>query len=235
LIGENKFVLSGDVVPAIHVSDFSLSKDILIFGEGSLTIDFTGTCTSALGILAEDIRIESDVTINMPDCTDIANGIYSHASLTLTNGANVTVNNGAAAYSTAVKARNNVDIERGCTLNVSTRPGTTTLCRGLNVGGSLVVWDDAVLNVSVDDSVSEASECINVPAFFSVGPNAQVSASAKKICAIECYGSMELSSGASISASSEGEGVDLLCYGSIVNYGGSLDGEIEAIGGVVDK
>ena len=36
LIGENKFVLSGDVVPAIHVSDFSLSKDILIFGEVSI-------------------------------------------------------------------------------------------------------------------------------------------------------------------------------------------------------
>jgi hypothetical protein len=61
-----------------------------------------------------------------------------------------------------------------------------------------------------------------------------VTASAKKAYSIECYGSVELKSGASVSASTE-EGIDLLCYGAIVNYGAAVNGEVEALGGTFSK
>jgi hypothetical protein len=70
---------------------------------------------------------------------------------------------------------------------------------------------------------------------LSVGQNAKVTASAKKTFGIECYGSMELVEGASVSASSEGENPDILCYGAIVNYGADVHGEVEALGGVHSK
>jgi hypothetical protein len=235
LIGENKFVMSGDTVPVLHISEYRLSKDLAVFGDGSLTVEFEGACENAQGILARNIRIETDIAITMPDCSNIANGIYSDATLILSNGATVTLENGAAAYSTAVKARNNVDIEMGSVLNVIARPGTTEMCRGLNVGGSLTVWENSSLNVSIDDTSAKTSECIAVPALLCVKQNASVTASAKKSYGIACYGSMELIDGATVSASREGEGVDLLCYGTIVNYGATVNGEAEALGGVVNK
>jgi hypothetical protein len=235
LIGENKFVLSGDVVPAIHVSRYMLSKDLKIIGEGSLSIEFKGTSTDALAIYARDLRIESDITITMPDCSNIANAIYSDASFVLSAGATVTVNNGAGAYCTAVKVRNNLDIEANSTLNVSARSGNAELCRGVHVGGSLVVWENATLNVSVDDREAKTSECINVSGLLRVKDHATVAASAKKACAVACYGAVELKDAASLSASSEGEGVDLLCYGAIVNYGATVNGEVEALAGIHNK
>ena len=235
LIGENKFKMSGETVPSIHVSNYTLSKDLYIFGDGSLVIEYEGTCAEAMGIFARNLRIESDVTVTMPDCSSIANGVYCDVSLILSNGATLTVNNGAASYSTAVKARGNVDIETGSTLNVSTRPGSREICRGLNVGGSLTVWDDATLNVSVDDEMAKTKECISVPALLSVRSNAKVTASAKKASAIVCYGSMELSDGAVVSASTEGENADLFCSGAILNCGAAVNATVEALGGVHNK
>ena len=235
LLGENKFVMSGDRVPVIYASDYLLSKNLVFFGEGSLMIEFEGASTDASGIFAKDVRIETDITITMPDCENVVNGIYCEASLILSNSANVTVNNGAGKYSTAVKARNDVDIEHGSTLNVSARAGTTDMCRGLNVGGSLIVWDNASLNVSIDDESAQTSECISVPGLLGVRSNAQVTASAKKAYSIECYGSMELSDGAIVSASTEGEGVDLLCCGAIVNYGATVNSEMEVLGEINNK
>lgn len=232
LIGENKFKVSGERVAAIHAGNYMLSKDVVFLGDGSLSIEFEGTSAEAMGIFAKDIRIETDITIDLPDCSNIVNGIYSEASLILSGGATVTVNNGAAAYSTAVKARNNVEIERGSSLNVSIRPGVTEVCRGLTVGGSLSVWDNASLNVSVDDEAAKMSECIHVPGLLIVRDGAEVTASSKKAYAIQCYGSMELNEGANVSASKEGEGVDLVCYGAIVNCGAAVRGEVEALGGV---
>lgn len=235
LIGENKFKMSGERVVAIHAGNYMLSKDVVFLGDGSLSIEFEGTSAEAMGIFAKDIRIETDITIDLPDCSNIVNGIYSEASLILSGGATVTVNNGAGTYSTAVKARNNVDIETGSSLSVSIRPGTTETCRGLTVGGSLSVWDDASLNVSVDDEAAKMSECIHVPGILIVRDGAEVTASSKKAYAIKCYGSMELNEGANVSASKEGDGVDLVCYGAIVNDGATIHGEVETFGGVHSK
>ena len=235
LIGENKFVMSGEYTTAIHASAYVLTKDLAILGDGSLTIEFDGEGENAMGIFAKDLRIETDVTITLPDCTSIANGIYCETFLTVTNGATVTLNNGAGEYSTAVKARNDINIETGSALNVSVNPGTTGNCRALTVGGSLVVWDNASLNVTVDDTAARMSECINVGGRLYVRPGASLTASSKKAYAIECYGSIELCDGVSVSASSEGEATDLFCYGAIVNHGATINGEVEALGGIYSK
>ena len=235
LIGENEFVMKGEYVPVIYASNYLLSKDVVIFGAGSLSVDFEGGSGDAMGIFAKNLRVESDITITMPDCSNVTNGIYCEGSLTLLAGANVTVNNGAGAYSTAVKAAHNLNIEAGSTLNVSARPGSTELCRGVHVDGSLFVWDNATLNVAVDDAVAKISECISVSGSLKMEANATVTASAKKACSIECYGSMKLNNGASISAATEGEGIDLLCYGAIVDYGATVNAETEALGGIHRK
>jgi hypothetical protein len=70
---------------------------------------------------------------------------------------------------------------------------------------------------------------------MSIGRNSKVTASAKKAHAVECYGSIEMNSGASLIASSDREGEDILCYGSILNYGATVSGEAEVFGGVHTK
>lgn len=235
LIGENKFIMSGETVPAIHAANYMVSKDLAIFGDGSLSIEYEGTCTDTLGIFAKDIRIESDISMTLTDSTNISNGLYSEGNLTISNGSTVTVNTYAATFNTAVKVSNNLHIETGSALNVSANPGTADLCRGVTVGGSLVVWEEASLNVSVDDAAAKRSECINVAGLMKIRDAAKVSASAKKAHGIECYGSMELGVDASILASSEREGADLLCYGAIVNHGTDVNGETEALGGIHSK
>ena len=154
--------------------------------------------------------------------------------MTISKGATVTISSGAALYSTAVKASNNVNIEAGATLNVK-NPGATELCRGMNVGGTLIVWEGATLNVEVDDQSAKTSECIRVYGFMGVKDNANVTVSAKKAAAIECYGSMNLGNDATVTASTEGQGADLICYGAIVNCGATVNGEVEALGEVHNK
>lgn len=235
LIGENKFVVSGEQVSAVYVSDNMLSKDLAFIGDGSLVVEFKGSSFSTSGIHARNLRIEADIDITMPDCENIVNGIYCDGWMTISNGATVTLNNGTGKYTTAVKVRDNLDVEQNSTLNVSSRPGTTEMCRGLNIGGTLTIWEGAALNVAVDDTMAKTSVCIKVPGHLSVGPDATLTASSKKACSIECFGSMELNSGASVSVSREGEGVDLMCYGAIVNYGATVNGEVEALGGIHNK
>lgn len=235
LLGENKMTMSGDYLTVIYVADHLLTKDLAFIGDGALTVELTGTSGSAMGIFAKDLRVETDISITMPDSVSICNGIYCEGALTITNGATVTVNNGSSAYSTAVKACNNVSVELGAALNVSIAPGTTELCRGLTVGGSLIVWDDATLNVTVDDQAAKTSECISVYGLLSVSDNARVTAAAKKAYGIECFGSVELGKDATISSLTEAEGVDMLCYGAIVNYGAEVNSEVEALGGIYSK
>jgi hypothetical protein len=234
LIGENKFIMSGETVPVLYAGDYVTTNDISIFGDGSLTVEYTSKVNDSMGIFGDEIRIESDITITLPESTNISNGIYSEGNLTISKGATVTINSGAALYSTAVKASNNVNIEAGATLNVK-NPGATELCRGMNVGGALIVWEGATLNVEVDDQSAKTSECIRVYGFMGVKDNANVTVSAKKAAAIECYGSMNLGNGVTVSASTEGQGADLICYGAIVNCGATVNGEVEALGEVYNK
>lgn len=234
LVGENTFVMSGESVPVIYAGNYIMTQDLVFLGDGSLTVEFEGTCSDAMGIYAKNLKFETDVTVTLPDCANIVNGMYSEGNIMLMNGATVTIHNGAGKFSTAVKSCNNIQLETGTTLNVTVNPGTTDICKAFEVNGSLLLWDDAALRVSMDDAVAQTSKCISVSGLMSVGKNAKVTASAKKAYSIECYGSVELKSGASVSASTE-EGVDLLCYGAIVNYGAAVNGEVEALGGSYSK
>ena len=235
LVGENKIAVSGESITGIYASNYQLSKDLTFFGDGSLTIDYVGTCTDAMGIHGKNIRTESDITINMPNCTNIVNGLYCESTLAVSKGATVTVNNGAGKYSTAVKARDNLHVENGSSLIVNAAAGTTDVCKGLSVGGVLMIWDDSTVKVTVDDSTAKAGECINAAGLVSLGKGASLTASSKSAYAIECSGAMELNPGSTVTASTEGEGTDLFCYGAIVDYGGTINGEAEVLGDIHRK
>ena len=46
---------------------------------------------------------------------------------------------------------------------------------------------------------------------------------------------MELNEGATVTASNGGEGADIVCYGAIVNYGATINSEVDAVDGVINK
>ena len=70
---------------------------------------------------------------------------------------------------------------------------------------------------------------------FDVGADSSVSATTAKGYAVECYGSVKLGDGASITARTNDGDVDIIAYGSIVNYGAAIDGDVEALGCIHDK
>jgi hypothetical protein len=190
-----------------------------------------------MGIYARNLSVDSsDITVIMPDSsTNISNGVCAEGSIFLRNGASVTVDNGPAKYSSGVKAYGNLNLETGTSLNVIARPGTTETCKGISVVGSLVMWDETALSVTIDDEAAAASECLNVLGSISLGKGATINASAKKVCSIEAFGAIELNEGATVTANTEGEGVDFLCYGAIADFGATVNGVVEALGGEFDK
>lgn len=238
LTGENKFIINaGDYVPVIYAGNYLDSKDLIITGEGSLTIDFQVTPDDVTVIYGEDVIIESDVTISVLGGANanISNGIYAESSLTVRNGATLTLNKGSAKYSAGVKVLGNCYIEKEGALNITIAGGSTDTCKGLSVGGSLIMWENTSVSVSVDDAIAVKTECVNVAGLISVGENSTLTASSKKINSIECFGAMELCKGATVSASTEGEGADAICYGTIANYGATINGEFDALSGVFNK
>ena len=236
LTGENKFIVNaGDYVPAVYAANYLLSKDIVFTGGGSLSIEYQSSPANAMGIYGEDVTVEADVTLTMLGGEAISNGVYVEGVLTVRNGATLTVNNGAAKYSCGVKSRGNCYIEKNSALNINITGGTTDDCKGLNVGGSLVILEDSSVSVSVDEAASIKKECVNVCGLISLGANASLTASSKSVYSIECFGSIELSAGATISASTENSDTDAICYGSVANFGATINGNIEALNGVFNK
>lgn len=236
LVGENKFICKdSDTVSAIYAAENYLFKDIAIFGDGSLTIEAKNIQTSVQGIAADNLTIASDVTVNLPDCTGIANGIVCSTSLLVANKATVTVNNGAAKYSSAVRVRGNVFLEEGSSIIASVRDGSVESCRGLSVNGDLILRKDASVNVSVDDTSAPDGECVCVTGALEVREGASLTASSKKNPAVEVYGTLKADKGSSISAESAEGASDILCYGAFVDYGTVLSGDVDAIDGIINK
>ena len=233
LVGENKFICNGDdAMVAVYASDGILRKDLSFEGDGSLTIEFKDAKVNGTGIVAEDLWFGADVTITSPNCENISNGIICTSSMTLRNEASVTVRCGAARSSTAVSVRGNLVIENGSNLDVSVAPGATEACNGVCVEGSLLLGSDATLSVVIDDEVAEESACINVLGAITVAPEATVNASAKVVSGVECYASVRLDEGATVNAATAGERADIFCYGSLVDYGATVRGEVAALGGI---
>ena len=236
LIGENKFVCTNEGYGiGIYAGDYNLSKDLAIIGDGSLTIEVPNSIGEAVGLSAANLTVATDLTVNTSDCENMVNGIVCASSLIIVDKGTVTVNNGAAKYSSAVRVRGNTLLEEGTALKVSTNPGTTGTCKGLTISGDLFLGKDATLEVSIEDGATDLGECLRVSGFMEIGRGATATASAKNTHAIECFGAIEANQGATISAVSDKNDADIFCSGAVVNCGAEIDGEIDAIGGVHNR
>ena len=231
LIGENKFICKdSEQIPAIYAADNYLYKDISFEGDGSLEIEFRNVTSSIQGIFADNLTIDSNITITMPDCKDIANGIVCGSSLIMTGNASVTVNNGSATHCSAVRVRGNALFEEGAKLNISVNPGAVETCKGLSVNGDLILGTGASLNVSIDDASAKVGECVRVTGLLEVGNGASLVASAKKSSAIACYGSIVANDKATVTAKTEGEDSDIFCCGAVIHEGAVISTEIKTFG-----
>ena len=234
LIGENKFICTNEEYAiGVFAGDYHLYKDLAIIGDGSLTIELPNTSDEAVGIAADNLTVATDLAVTTPDCENMVNGIVCASDLMVVSKSTVTVTNGAATkYSSAVRVRGNAFFEEGTTLKTSTNSDTTGICKGLTVSGDLVLGKDTTLEVSIDDSATDLGECIRVSGLMEIGIGSTVTASAKNTYAIESFGAIEANKGASISASSEKKDHDIFCSGAVANFGATIDGEIDAIGGI---
>ena len=236
LIGENKFICKdASYIPAIYVADRYLYKDLAFDGDGSLTIEFQNVTGDAQGILASRVMLLADVTVKLPDCSGVSGGIVCDSSLLMASGASLAIENGTANFNSAVRIRGNALLEGGTALNVSVNGASTGTCRGISINGDLVLGEGAQVNVSVNDAEASVSECLRVTGVIDLAADAIVTASAVKGHSIECYGAIRAMEGATISASTEGDLADAICYGALVNYGATVNGEVEALGGTYNK
>ena len=232
LVGENKFICKdGESAYAIYASDGILRKDVAFEGDGSLTIEFQNVSRDGVAIVAEDLWIGADINITTPDCSEISNAIICTSSLSVRSPSAVKINNGAASSSTAVSVDGNATIEKGSSLEINVRPGAQDTCNGILVEGELTLGRDSSLNVSVDDENAVINNCISVSGLLSLGKGSTITASAKKANVIECYGTIVLGEGATVS----GEGTSIFCSGTIINEGAKVNAEIDALGGVHNK
>lgn len=236
LIGENKFVCTDEVYGmGVYAGDYNIAKNLAIVGEGTLIIELPNRSSESVGIFASELTIASDVSITVADCENMANGIVCSSSLLIVNKATVTVNNGVAAYSSAVRVRGNALFEEGTSLNVSVSSGTTGICQGFNVSGDLFLGKDTVLNVSIDDASTDQGNCIRVSGLMDIGIGSTVTASAKNASAIECFGSIEANKGATVFANSDQNDADIFCSGAVVNRGAEFNGDVDAIGEIHNR
>ncbi|MBQ2003565.1 MAG: hypothetical protein II239_00900 [Peptococcaceae bacterium] len=236
LIGENKFICTSEVYSGgVYAGDYNIYKDLSFIGDGSLTIELQNRSTEAVGICASALTIANDVTVITADCEKVVHGIACDSSLMITGNGTVTVKNGAAQNSIAVRVRGNALFEAGAALDISVNPGTTEICKGLSVSGDILLGKDTSLAVSVDDTATDLGECIRVSGLMEIGVGSTVTASTKNSYAIECFGAIEANKGASISAVSDKKDADIFCSGAVVNCGATIDGEIDAIGGIHNR
>ena len=236
LIGENKFIsTSSGYIVLISAVDYYNTKDLYVYGDGSLNIEYLNTCTDSAVIQCDDFTVLSNITLTTPDCTNLSNGIVCDSSFKLLNGATVTVNGSSAKSHVAFRVRGNMLLDAGTTVNVSIENGYTDLAKGITVSGDLIIGDGASVNVSVKENAAKNIECLRVNGLLEIGSGSVVSATSAKSYAIECYGSMKLCGDAVINATSENLDVDVICYGAAVNYGATVNGKIEALGLIYNK
>ena len=236
LIGENKLICTNEEYGVgIYAGDYNLNKDLAILGDGSLVIEIPNANGEAAGISAAELTVASDLTVITADCENKVSGIVCTSSMLVVNKATVTVNNGAAMYSSAVRVRGSAFMEEGTALKVSANPGATGICKGLAISGDLFLGKYTALDVSIDDGATDQGECIRVSGLMEIGIGSTVTASAEKASAIECFGCIEVNKDAVVSAVSGQNNADVFCGGAVVNGGAKIDGEIEAIGGIHNR
>ena len=236
LIGENKFISSGNGYrPLISTVDYYNCKDLYVYGDGSLTIEYLNPCTDSVVIQCDDLALFSDITLTTPECTGLSNGIVCDSSFKLMNGATVTVNGSSAKSLVAFRVRGNMLLDAGTAINVTVADGSAEAAKGITVSGDLIIGEGAAVNVSVEEDAAKTVECLRVNGLLEVGASATLTASAAKNYAVECFGSIKLGNDAVLSAASEDSDVDVICYGAVADYGATVIGEVEALGQIYDK
>ena len=237
LIGENKFVCTGDQdAIGIYAGDYNINKDLAIVGDGSLTVEITNESREAVGIAAANLTIASDLTVITPDCENMVNGIVCASDLMVVQKATVTVTAGSATkYSSAVRVRGNTLLEEGTTLKAYTNNASDGICKGLTISGDLFMGKDTAIEVAIDDSTTELGECVRVSGLMEIGIGSTVTASSKNAPAIECFGTIEANKGAAVSARSDNNAADIFCSGAVINRGAEINAEIDAIDGVNNR
>ena len=236
LLGDNKFIATGDSTAAfISVTDFYNAKDLYIYGDGSLAIEYRVSRTNSAVIQCADLNVLSDITLTTPDCTNLSNGIVCDSSFKLMSGATITLNGGSAKSLMAFRVRGNALLEAGTTINVSVKKGSTDAVKAMDINGDLVLGDGASVSVSVAEDTAELVECICVNGLLEVGEGATLTATTAKSYAVECGGAIKLCDGAVFSATSADGDADAICYGAVVDYGATVNGDLEALGQIHDK
>ena len=236
LSGENKFTSTADgYIPLIYSSDYLIDNDIYIYGDGSLTVEYVNDCSDSGVIQCGSLSVHSDITITAPNCTNITNGIVCGKDMFLRDGATVTVNLGAAKHSMAVRVRGTLLMEYDTAINVVCAEGGVEMTRGIHVNGDFVIYDGSSVNVTMQDTTANTVECIRVNGLFELGSDCSVTATTAKGHAVECYGSIKLADGSTLTATSASDDADIIAYGAFVNYGTTVTGDIEALGGTYDK
>ena len=236
LIGENKFISSSNGYSIlISVANYYNAKDLYIYGDGSLTIEYLNSCTDSAVLQCDNLSVFSDITITTPACTSLSNGIVCDSSLKLLNGATITVNGSSAKSLVAFRVRGNAFLDAGTAINVAVEKGSAEAAKGIAVSGDLIVGAGAAVNVSMEEDAAKVIECLRVTGLLEVGEGATLNATTAKSYAVECFGAIKLCDDAILTATSEDSDVDVICYGAVTDYGATITGEIEALGQLHDK
>ena len=96
-----------------------------------------------------------------------------------------------------------------------------------------VVFDNAT--IESEDTSASVGECIHVTGILEAGEGSSVTASAKKNPAIEAFSTFKAGKGSSITADSIDGEIDVFCHGVFLNYGTTLNCDVDAISGIINK
>lgn len=236
VIGENKLICTNEETAfGVYAGNGSLNKDLVIIGDGSLTIEIPNAKLEAAGLSAAELTVGADLNITTPDCENMAHGLVCASALLVIEKATVTINNGASNYSCAARVRGNALFEEGTALKASQNPGCSGVCKGFNISGDLFLGKNTTLDVTIDDAATELGECIRVSGLMEIGLGSTVTASSKNAYAIECFGSIEANKDATVSAVSDKKDAEIFCSGAVINSGAKINGEMDAIGGIHNR
>lgn len=144
LIGENKLTCTGgNPAAAVYISDSMLRKDLFIGGEGSLDIAVTGEDIAyAAGIVADDLIISSDVTLTLPDASDVSTGVEC-SFLLLSNEPSVSITVGSSGESTAAYVRGDLLLEKNAALHAMSASAARSF--GIECTGTLTAQEGSSL------------------------------------------------------------------------------------------
>ena len=146
LIGENKFICKGkELTYGIYASNRSLQKDLVISGDGSLEILVEDEgCRGNAGIIADDLWIRADVSINLASATESTTGI-SCDYLNLGEGKALNVQVGSAENNTGIAVRGSMYLAEDSVMNTVCATATEE-SYGIECSGKITTEKNATIH-----------------------------------------------------------------------------------------